>query len=272
MTLSVETYASLSEADAARRSDGRYLAGGTLLMRDVNYGTENFTRMVRVPNPSRSIRRQGEHLVLDAGVTMSDVISARDADFLAPVARSVGGPAVRNMATVGGNLFAQHPYGDFTTAFLALDAEVQLVDGRSQPIEFFLAERDRAPLVAAVTVRIPRSDEFRFRKVARVKPKGVSAMGIAAWLPGGSMRVSQARIAFGAMGPTPLRAKAAEQALEGMALDARGVEPALAVATDGLAPIDDALASAWYRNEVAPVHLRRLLLNEDPSSSEGMRR
>jgi len=264
MSWSVETFSTLAEADAARGGDGRFLAGGTLVMRDVNYGVQGFTRILRLDAPARAIRPEGERIVIDAGATMSDIIASHDADFLAPVARSVGGPAIRNVATVGGNLFAPHPYGDFATALLALDGEVNYANGRSEPLEQFFAERERAPLVATVSIRRPRRDEFRFRKVSRVKPKGVSVMSIAAWLPGAPSRLSQARIAFGAMGSTPLRAKAAEQALEGASLDARGIERALDVATDGLDPQDDALASAWYRKEVAPVHLRRLLLNEEP--------
>jgi len=247
MSWSVETFSTLAEADAARGGDGRFLAGGTLVMRDVNYGVQGFTRILRLDAPARAIRPEGERIVIDAGATMSDIIASRDADFLAPVARSVGGPAIRNVA-----------------ALLALDGEVNYANGRSEPLEQFFAERERVPLVATVSIRRPRRDEFRFRKVSRVKPKGVSVMSIAAWLPGAPSRLSQARIAFGAMGSTPLRAKAAEQALEGASLDARGIERALDVATDGLDPQDDALASAWYRKEVAPVHLRRLLLNEEP--------
>ena len=75
-------------------------------------------------------------------------------------------------------------------------------------------------------------------------------------------RLSGVRVAYGAMGPTAVRVPAVEAALEGVSLDASGIAPALAVATDGLTPPDDALASAWYRREVAPVHLRRLLLGE----------
>jgi len=63
------------------------------------------------------------------------------------------------------------------------------------------------------------------------------------------------------MGPTPLRAKAAEAALNGATLDEAGIAQALAVATDGLSPVDDALASGWYRREVAPVHLKRLIIS-----------
>ncbi|MEM1198609.1 MAG: xanthine dehydrogenase family protein subunit M, partial [Pseudomonadota bacterium] len=71
------------------------------------------------------------------------------------------------------------------------------------------------------------------------------------------------RVAYGAMAPTAVRAKAVEQALEGATLDERGVAPALERATEDLDPPTDALASAWYRKETASVHLRRLLLGED---------
>ena len=60
---------------------------------------------------------------------MAQVIANRELSFLHPVARVVGGPAIRNMATVGGNLFAPSPYGDFTVALLALDATVAMSGG-----------------------------------------------------------------------------------------------------------------------------------------------
>jgi CO/xanthine dehydrogenase FAD-binding subunit len=87
-------------------------------------------------------------------------------------------------------------------------------------------------------------------------------MSIAVSLNTTGRQVQSARIAFGAMGPTPLRAKAAEAALSGVSLDAQGVAGACAACTSDLSPMDDALASAWYRNEVAPIHLRRLLIGE----------
>jgi len=266
MSLSVETFQTLDQVAGAMGSDARFLAGGTLVMRDVNEGDQSFSRILRLPQMPSEIRAEDQRIIIDAGVTMHQVVASRDLDFLASVARSVGGPAVRAMGTVGGNLFAPHPYGDLAAALLALDGEVRFADGRTQPLENFFAERASAGLVAAVSINRPRSGEFRFRKVSRVKPKGVSVMSIAAWLPGAPRRVAQARIAFGAMGSTPLRAKGVEQALEGQSLDAAGIERALAVVCDGLDPQDDALASAWYRREVAPVHLRRLLLDREVSS------
>jgi xanthine dehydrogenase small subunit len=82
---------------------------------------------------------------------------------------------------------------------------------------------------------------------------------LAAYLPSSGGRIVGARIALGAMAATPVRAKAAERALEGRVLDAASVAAAVAAATEGTSPVNDSLASAWYRREVVGVHLRRLL-------------
>jgi CO/xanthine dehydrogenase FAD-binding subunit len=260
-------------ADAAsalsQERGARFLAGGTLVMRAVNEADPSIETIVRSTDPSFvNISVSSGRVELGAGVTMAAILAERELSFLHPVARAVGGPAVREAATVGGNLFAPSPYGDFAAALLALDATVMLAGGvgqRELPLDEFLSRRDRgAVLVSSVAFKRPASDAFRFVKVTRVHPKGISVLSISAQLPTASGRVSGARIAYGAMGPAPVRAKAAERALEGRTLDSAGVAPALAVAHDGTAPHDDAIASAWWRREILPIHLRRLLLGEHP--------
>lgn len=272
MTVEIKTFRSISEAAAALASDraARFFSGGTLLMRSINEGDTAIATLVRATDPAyRQIRSEGGRISIGAGARMVDILASRDLDFLHPVARVVGGPAVRAMATVGGNLFAPSPYGDFTAALLALDATVTVqgaYGGAQQtPLEQFLAGRDRAGggLVSAVSVPRPAApDGLRFRKVARVKPKGVSVLSIAACLPVAGGRIAGARVAYGAMAPTPIRARAVERALEGRSLDAAGIAPALAAASEGTSPATDAIASAWYRREVVAIHLRRLLLGE----------
>lgn len=260
--LEVLTFPTAAEAAAAMTETARFLGGGTLVMNRVNYGDQRFTRIIRTTDASlREIRAEGERIVIGAGATMADVMASRDLGFLAPAAHAVGGPAIRNMATVGGNLMAPHPYGDLAVALLALDGVVRFANGGEQPLAEFLAAR--RGLVSAVVIRRPAGDGFRFRKVSRVKPKGVSVMSMAAVLTRSAGRLSDVRVAYGAMGPTPVRVPAVERALEGVALDPSGIAPALVSATEGLSPPDDALATGWYRREVAPVHLRRLLLGED---------
>ena len=270
MSLQVRTFPQLGEAAQALAADrgARYLGGGTFVMRAINEGDVSITTIVRSTDPAlQQIRSDGDRIHIGAGVTMSQVAASRDSDFLAAPAQSVGGPAVRNMATVGGNLFARSPYGDFTAALLALDATVHVVEGagrRETPLEEFLrqgAQSEPRRVVAGVSVRRPHSrDAFRFRKMTRVKPAGASVIAIAAHLPNAGGRVQGARVAYVSMGPRPTRVQAVERALEGATLDESGIAGALAAATEGLDPPTDAIASYWYRREVAPAVLKRLLL------------
>ena len=272
MTVGLQTFEALRDASAAvgRDPSARFLGGGTLLVRALNEGVADFSTLVRCTDRALAgIRASGSRLRIGAGVTMAAVLASRDLAFLHPAARAVGGPAVRAQATVGGNLFAPPPYGDFTAALLALDARVSVQSGyspRDMPLDELLRSRGATdtmtrPVVAAVEVARPRGERaFRFLKVSRVRPKGVSLLTIAARLEESAGRLSGVRVAYANMGPAPMRAAAVEHALEGRRLERPVVEAATAVAADGCAPPTDAIASAWYRREVLPVHLARLLL------------
>jgi CO/xanthine dehydrogenase FAD-binding subunit len=272
MPVTVKTFATSGEAAAALSSerDARYLGGGTLVMRALNEGDLSVSTIVRATDRALTyLDVASSRITVGAGVTFARVLAERELAFLHPVAGSIGGPAVRNMGTVGGNLFAPTPFGDFAVALLALDASVSMQSGYGAgdvPIEEFLSGRARSSggLVLSVSFRRPSGAEaFRYRKIARIKPKGASVMTLAAHLPSSGGRIVGARIAFGAMAVTPVRAKAAERALEGHVLDAASIAAAVAAAAEGTSPIDDSLASAWYRREVVGVHLRRLLAGQE---------
>ena len=265
MTITVKTFARLADAAAAVSSErgARFLAGGTLVMRAVNEADPVIETIVRSTDPSfLNIAVSSGRVELGGGVTMAAILAERELALLHQVARAVGSPALREAATIGGNLFATT--GDFATALLALDATVMLAGGfgqRELSLDEFISRRERgASLVSAVTFKRPPAEALRFAKVTRVHPKGMSVLSIAAQLPLASGRVTGARIAYAGMAPTPVRAKAAERALEGRTLDAAGIAPALAVAAEGTSPADDPIASAWWRREILPIHLRRLLL------------
>lgn len=264
MSLALQTFSSVKDANTALRAPGtRYLGGGTLVVRAANEGDVSVSSLVRVTDPALSqIAISGGKVRLGASVTMAAIARHPELTVLTPAARAVGGPAIRNMATVGGNLFAPSPYGDFAVALLALDATIVTEEGEL-PIETFLAGRDtNRAIVTAVSIALPKAESFRFLKVSRVKPKGVSVLSIAALLrrtEDGT--VTAARIALGCMADRPIRALAAEKALLGCKLTPQEVAPALVAASEGIAPITDPIASAWYRAEVLPVHLGRLLSN-----------
>jgi CO/xanthine dehydrogenase FAD-binding subunit len=272
MPVEVRTARSMAEAAGILSADrnARLLSGGTLVMRDINEGRLTEGTIVRLLDPAYDrIETGGGRVEIGAGATMAAILARPELAFLHPTARAVGGPAVRNMATVGGNLFAPSPYGDLAVALLALDAQVLLASGygqpRATPLEEFLSARDRGGqgLVAAIAFnRLANPADLRFRKMSRVKPKGIAVLSIAAYLPMAGGRVSQARVAYGAMGPAPMRARGVERVLEGRALDNATIAAAKAVAAEGTRPATDAIASDWYRREVLPVHLGRLLAGE----------
>ena len=275
MTVALETCPALRDAAAllGRVPAARFLGGGTLLVRALNEGEADFSTLVRCLDPALSeVRVSGSRIRLGAGVTMAKILANRELAFLHAAARSVGGPAVRAQATLGGNLFAPPPYGDLCAALLALDARVSVQSGyaaRDIAIEEFLGRRGTGTreIVTAVEWARPRDARtFRFLKVSKVRPKGVSLLTIAARLEESGGRLSGVRVAYANMAPVPARAAAVERALEGRRLDRASVEAAAAVAVEGFSPPTDALASAWYRREVTPVHLSRLLLGESRGS------
>lgn len=267
MPLRVETFETIDDAARALSSNrnARVIGGGTLLMRGVNAGVQTFDTIIRIRGGvNAAIRTDESRIELGAGTTMAAIAASGDLAFLAPAARVVGGPAVRAAATVGGNLFARPPFGEFTTALLALGAQIQFAgQGGTQTIEEFLRNRgqDRGRIILSVTIpRVTDASTFRFAKVTRVAPKGAPMFSIAAFLPMSGGRVAGARIAISNMGPAPARATGAERALENQPLTEESVGRAAAAMLEGLEPRTDELASAWYRREVAPVHLKRLLI------------
>ncbi|MCR4281450.1 MAG: FAD binding domain-containing protein [Bauldia sp.] len=259
---SVRTEAAILAAE----SGARFLAGGTLLVRQVNEGDGSIDRLVLCDGLGLDqIAVDGGRVTLGAAVAMAKIAADPRLAFLKPVAGSIGGPAVRAMATVGGNLFAPYPYGDFTVALLALGADVTVEspDGVGTiDLEAFLNNRKNgAPtgVVRSVGFPVPPAGAFRFAKVVRRKPHGASVLSIAAVLPMAGRKVSGVRVAYGAMAPFAVRARAVEKALDGKLLDEAAIAAAIAVATEGCAPLSDPQASDWYRLSVLPVHLKRLL-------------
>lgn len=279
-TVTFDTYAQAA-ATVAGSDRAHLMGGGTLLMRAVNEADAGIDTLVTVQQARNAAARvEGDKLVLPASMTMAGILKSRDCAFLHPVARLVGGPAIRNMASVGGNLFAPSPYGDLATALLAMEASVLLASSnqwitleqllRDRTHEYTAASSNASvtaslggsgQVVVEVSCNRPQAPaDFRFHKVSRVQPKGISVMALAAHLPGAGGGVMKGvRVAYGAMGPTPQRVPSVERCLEGAVLDETSIAAAVARAADDVSPPTDAIASSWYRQTVAPVHLGRML-------------
>jgi CO/xanthine dehydrogenase FAD-binding subunit len=269
MAIVVRQPESAPAAVAAAREDGApVVAGGTILFRLVNEG-RLFPRSVvslhRAQLDGIEIR-DGEARI-GATTRIGELPACPQLGFLTPAVRLFGGPALRNMATVGGNLFARQPYGDLGLCFLALDARLQVVGeagARSVQIERFYADGIAAgDVVAAIELALPDARGWRFRKATRRTLNAAAVIAVAARLTFDGERVVDARIALSGCGRTPVRSKAAERALVGSVLDEATATRAGEAAADEVECFTDEIASAWYRRRVLPVHLRRALLGGD---------
>src|SRR5438552_443672 len=134
MTMAVLVPETLDEACTAlaARPGAVLLAGGTDLMVGVNAGRTRPDDVVAVGRLAelRGWRGDGDHVVLGAGVTYTELLTG-PVPLLAQAARSVGSPQIRNAGTIGGNLGTASPAGDGVVALVALGGTVRLrsVDG-----------------------------------------------------------------------------------------------------------------------------------------------
>lgn len=240
------------------------IGGGTSLMPWLNDHASPPTELVSLRRTGLAgVRRVGSTVSIGAATTLAHVEHDARLEVLNPVVRSIASVPVRNLATVGGNLFARQPYGDLTVAFVALNATATLVDesGTSEvPVEELVAADRRSVLVTAVAFERPGPGTFKYVKAARRRYNSASVVTVAATITEADGVVTGARVALGGVGPRVVRARAVEDALVGRPLTDATVRAAGEAGLSELAPADDAYASAWYRTRVFPVHLRRALL------------
>ncbi len=120
---------------AARGPELLVLAGGTVAMPLINEG-------ISLPEEVMGLRlagldrldREGDVLRIGATATLTQLLNQDAIPVLREAARNTASWSVRNMATVGGNLFTPPPGGDVAVALLALDAEVVLAGAGGQRV------------------------------------------------------------------------------------------------------------------------------------------
>ena len=258
---------SLAEAHAALGDGARILAGGTAVMPELAQGTDAFDRLVSLSRAGiDDVRVAGGRAEVGAAATLARLEAEPKLAFLAPALGCIASPTIRNMATVGGNLFVKQPYGDLAACLIALGAVARVSGGkrsREVAVEALVAEGvGPREIVTAVAFEMPPEDGFRFRKAGRKALNAAAIVTVAAVVTRGRGKVTACRIGLGGVAPVAVRAASAEAALVGRPLDRASAEAAGKAALADIAPFDDSQASAWYRTRVTPVHVRRALIGE----------
>ena len=272
---------SLNEAISLLQEHGegaRALAGGTDLVVQMKENATKFpapshiVSLLRVPELGGIEFSQGQGLRIGAGATMTDVAESpviRERYRAIPEgAALVGSVQTMNMATVGGNLCNAAPSADIAPPLLAFEAEAVIVapsGRRSVPLDgFFLGPGKTllqpGELLAEVRVPAPPSGTgSAYDRHTPRKQMDIAVVGVAAVLTVIRARIERARVALGAVAPTPIRARKAEAALEGQAPTDEVFARAAEAAAEECSPISDVRGSAEFRRHIVRVMTERIL-------------
>lgn len=266
--------------DALQRSPGpaEVIAGGTDLLLDLRQGRHPPVHtLVDVSGikEMKVVRREGVFIFLGAAMTMHDIMRHpllnENAQCLVEACSLVGGPQVRNVATIGGNVAHALPAGDGTISLLALEAHAQIasMEGvRYEPLsDLFVGpgetvlDRSREILTGFRFHVLGDSEASAFQRVMRPQGVAIAILNMAAWVRlGRHERIEDVRLSIGPAGPTPVRAYKTEGILKGETIGDR----VLHRAAQGL--LDEVVlrtsphrATIEYRRHLSVLLLRRTL-------------
>lgn len=214
----------------------------------------------------RGIRQDGDRLAIGALTDHHEVATnplvARLAPLLGKAAATVADSQVRHRGTIGGALVHADPAGDYPAPILAMEAEMVItgsggtrtVSAADFFVDFFTTAVDDDEILTEI--RIPTFEGWgaRYEKFTRVAQQW-SIVAVAATVRMDRDRIAEARIGLTNMGPIPVRAAAAEQALVGGT--ASDVRDALSGVAEGTEPPSDVNGDENYRRHLAEVLARR---------------
>jgi len=223
------------------------VAGGTDLLIELQQGrhdpVDTLVDISRIPELT-CLEVRGDDLFIGAAVPVSQLAESplvrRHAEALAEACGLIGGPQVRNAATLGGNVAHALPAADGMIALAALDAKAEIAseDGKSFSLRraplfsLFLGPgqsalaRDRALLVGFYLPLRRPGEGSAFLRVMRPQGVALPILNLAVWLARAGDRIVDIRLAAGPAGPTPRRAVDVEEVLRGAVFSQQTMEQA----------------------------------------------
>ena len=189
---------------------------------------------------------------------------------LMDAARLVGGTGIQGRASLGGNLCNASPAGDTIPPMIVLSGEAEIAGPngtRKVAVEDFCTAPGRTVLGDGeflVSLQFPapapNSGAFYRRFIPR-NEMDIAVVGVGASVVLSEDRSSfvSARIAVGAVAPTPLFVREAGDALAGQPVSDESIRRAADIARDAARPISDMRGTAEYRKHLTSVLTRRVV-------------
>lgn len=190
--------------------------------------------------------------------------------MISQAAKQLASIPIRNVATIGGNLCNAAPSADMAPILIALSARVKLVSAAEErviPLEDFFTGPETTvvkpdELVTEIQIPpLPLHTSGVYLKYSTRGGQDIALVGVAVviTLDSEGRICSDAKIALGAVAPTPMRAYQAEEKLKGREISKELISEAARVASNEARPIDDIRGSAEYRREMLKIFTRDAL-------------
>lgn len=260
---------------AAKGAAARVLCGGTDILIQMQAGVRRPDQLIdvkRIPQLRQVTYDAKSGLRLGAAVSCIEIdenpLMHRHYPGLTEAAHLIGSTQIQSRASVGGNLCNGSPAADTTPALMALGAVAHVVGSngaREVAVEDFVTGPGQTVLQPGellVEFRIPPPAPHSSDAYLRFIPRNemdIAVVGVGAALTLDGDRCVAARIGLGAVGPTPILATKAAQALAGKPFDDQAIQRAATLAVEATSPIDDMRGTAEYRRAVTAVLTRRTL-------------
>jgi len=253
------------------------LAGGTDLLPRMKRGEIQPSALVnlkRIDGLARIEEEPGKGLRVGsltsiAAVENSSAVRSTHA-VLAEAAGLLGSPAIRHLATLGGNIGRASPASDMAPTLIVLQARVS-VEGpkgkREMDVEHLITGPGTTSLVPGEIItsfflpKITPSSGAAYVRLGRREGMDCALVGVAAFLAlaNKDTEATKAGVVLAAVAPVPQRARKAEEVLLGGSLTEERIQEAARAAADGSLPISDMRASGSYRQEMVRVLMIRAL-------------
>ncbi len=265
-----------------RGTRARIVAGATDLQIEIEQGAhpevDTLIDISRIPGLNQITLDEAGSIHLAPMVSHAQCASSKlileQAFPLARACWEVGAPQIRNRGTVVGNLITASPANDTITPLMALGAVVTLqTKSRSRKVplnEFYTGVRKSViePDEMMTEITFPTLDgkvqRGSFAKFGLRAAQAIAVVNVAAVLTMEGENVAHAAITLGAVAPTVIHARLAEDYLLGRRLSEESIGQAAELAVQSARPIDDIRGSARYRKHLVNVMTAKLLriLNE----------
>jgi len=253
------------------------IAGGTDLMLDLQQGrhapVHTLVDITAIPALTALEIRAGE-LFIGAAVPISRIASSplalEHAQALVEACDLIGGPQVRNMATLGGNVAHALPAADGTIALMALNAQAEIAsleEYRRVPLSDLFVGPGQSTLKTGHELLtgfyIPLRNQQQgsaFKRIMRAQGIALPILNLSVWLERRADLIADVRVAVGPSGPTPRRIIPAEDSLRGQKLNPESCTNALNALLDNVHfRTSPYRASAEYRQQLVEVLLNDTL-------------